>query len=343
MKNEQLLTPTTFTIMLLLHIGMMAGLWKMTPPKPVVVEDIQFVDLSELGGGGEAGGGESAPAVEAAPAPPPPKPVPPPPVPAPKPKVEAPKPAIKPEAPKVKAVVTQQKQADMRVAEEKPKPVEKPKPKVEPKPEPKPVAKVEDKPEPKPEPKPVPKAEAKPEPKPESKPAAAKAEDAAPAKTPAHTAPEGKGSGEGKGKHADGKAGGSGNSEGKGKGEGKGEGSGEGKGKGSGSGSGEGKGKGSGSGEGEGGGKGSSASNPVRAAGSIPRPPYPPMSEENGEEGTVVLSVLVAPGGKVQSVKVAKGSGHSRLDRAARQAAQNGHFNASQWTEFRVPVTFKLD
>lgn len=112
---------------------------------------------------------------------------------------------------------------------------------------------------------------------------------------------------------------------------------------GSGSGSGEGKGKGSGSGEGEGGGKGSSASNPAHKTGSIPRPPYPPMSEENGEEGTVVLSVLVAPGGKVQSVKVAKGSGHSRLDRAARQAAQNGHFNASQWTEFRVPVTFKLD
>lgn len=88
---------------------------------------------------------------------------------------------------------------------------------------------------------------------------------------------------------------------------------------------------------------GGSAGNPVKASGSIPRPAYPPLSQENGEEGTVVLKVLVSPGGQVQKVSVAKSSGFSRLDRAASNGAKNGRFNVSAWTEFTVPVSFRLE
>ena len=73
------------------------------------------------------------------------------------------------------------------------------------------------------------------------------------------------------------------------------------------------------------------------------RPPYPSLSTENGEEGLVVLKVLVGPGGKVDSISVNKSSGYSRLDNAARKAVKDGSCNASVWTEFKVPVKFTLE
>ena len=102
---------------------------------------------------------------------------------------------------------------------------------------------------------------------------------------------------------------------------------------------------GSGSGQAGGGGgsgAGSSAANAIRATGSIPRPPYPTISQENGEEGTVVLKIMVSPEGKVTNVGVAKSSGFARLDRAARNAGKSGRFQPSGWTEYTVPVCFKL-
>ena len=96
---------------------------------------------------------------------------------------------------------------------------------------------------------------------------------------------------------------------------------------------------GSGSG---GSGAGSSAANAIRATGSIARPPYPTISQENGEEGTVVLKIMVSPDGKVTNVGVAKSSGFARLDRAARNAGKNGRFQPNGWTEYTVPVSFKL-
>lgn len=90
-------------------------------------------------------------------------------------------------------------------------------------------------------------------------------------------------------------------------------------------------------------GKGSSADNPLRSSGSIPTPAYPPLSEADGEQGTVVLEVLVAPGGQVKNVRVVRGSGYRRLDRAAVQGARNGHFHAQAWTAFTVAVKFTLD
>lgn len=254
MENQRFLTPSTALLVSLVHLGLIALMWTVSPKQPALVQDIQFVDLADLGMPGNQSGGEEAPA----------------------PTPEPPKPIVKPEPPKLKPVITQNKKADMpspkEKVEEKPKPVEKP-----PTPAPKPVE----------TPKPA-----------------------------THTSADGKGSGEGKGSQ-----------EGKGKGDGKGDG----------------EGTGSGKGGGVGDGQGGSPSNPVRATGVIPRPPYPPASEEEGEEGTVILNVLVAPGGRVERVTVAKSSRYPRLDRAARNAAQNGHFKATVWTEFRVPVVFKLD
>lgn len=223
-------------------------------------------------------------------------------------------------------------------------PPAKPMPRPDPKPEPKPVEvkpvikpvitqkKHADIQQPKELPKPVEKV--KPEPKPELKPEPkAKPAEKTVEKPAAKPVPSTALS------SAEGSYGGSAAKEGKGSGGGvKGESSGHGEG-----GGGKREGHGSGGGDAaDGSGAGSSRSNPVKASGMIPTPPYPALSQENGEEGTVVLTVLVAPGGNVASVTVTKSSGSARLDRAARNAAQKGHFNANVWTQFRVPVRFSL-
>ena len=51
----------------------------------------------------------------------------------------------------------------------------------------------------------------------------------------------------------------------------------------------------------------------------IPSLKYPPESAENGEEGYVIMEIYVA-GGKVDTAKIIKSSGYSRLDNAARRA-----------------------
>lgn len=194
--------------------------------------------------------------------------------------------------------------AQPQVKKEPPKPVVKEEPKI------KPVVSKDKKADLKlPEEKPKPQEKPKPEqPKKAEQPVEAPKPAGPP---PAHTAPDGKGTGEGKNPNADSKT------------------------KGSGTGNGEGNASGNG--------QGSSAGNPLKANGSIPRPPYPEIARENGEEGTVVLKVLVAPGGKVQKVDIVKSSRSPALDRAAKKAAQSGQFSTTAWTEFRVPVTFRLD
>lgn len=180
---------------------------------------------------------------------------------------------------------------------------------------PKPVEK------PKVEAKPVPKPAPESEPKPEPRPQPAKTESLPSQGKQAQRGSEGQTQHEGRGH------GGAGNAEGRGSS----------KGEGSGSNSGNGVGAGGGSGP------GSSAGNAIKATGSIPRPPYPTLALENGEEGTVVLKVLVAPNGSVSNVKIAKGSGSKRLDRAASQAARGGRFQPKGWTEYTIPVVFKID
>lgn len=216
-----------------------------------------------------------------------------------------------------------------------PKPIPRPEPKPRPKPvEVKPVIKPvitqkvhADIQQPKEPPKPVEKVKSEPKPEPKVKPAEKTVEKSVTKPAPSTVQSP-----------AEGSHGGSTAKEGKGSGGSKSEGSGHGEGSG-----GKKEGHGSGSGDAAGGsGAGSSRSNPVKASGMIPTPPYPALSQENGEEGTVVLTVLVAPGGNVASVTVTKSSGSARLDRAARNAAQKGHFNANVWTQFRVPVRFSL-
>lgn len=315
MKNERILTPTTFALVAFLHMGLMALLWHGRPPAQVEMTHIEFVDLGAFGGGDGQAEGAGAPAPETA-APPQPKPEPAKPKETPKPQPK-PKPAEPPKA-ELKPVITQKAQADIRQTKETPKP--------------KPVEKIPPEREEKTVEKPVEKPVEKAVEKPVEKPVAAAAEKtAAESDKPAAAGParakDGQGDGSGYAKI-----------QGKGSGSGSGEGRGTGRGEGSGSRSGDGHGEGGGSGA------GSSRSNPVKASGSIPKPPYPPLSSENGEEGTVRLKVLVSPSGSVADVRVAKGSGFARLDRAAVSAARSGSFNSGgRWVEYTVPVSFSLD
>jgi len=60
--------------------------------------------------------------------------------------------------------------------------------------------------------------------------------------------------------------------------------------------------------------------------GARPRPVYPRISERRGEQGRVVLRVLISPEGRVADVKVRRSSGYSRLDEAAVAAMQHARF-----------------
>jgi protein TonB len=57
-----------------------------------------------------------------------------------------------------------------------------------------------------------------------------------------------------------------------------------------------------------------------------PQPDYPPIAKRMGEEGKVILRVLVNEKGRAERVDVHKSSGSVRLDEAARQAASRALF-----------------
>jgi protein TonB len=57
-----------------------------------------------------------------------------------------------------------------------------------------------------------------------------------------------------------------------------------------------------------------------------PRPEYPPIARRMGEEGKVILRVLINEKGRSERVEVQKSSGSARLDDAARQAAMRALF-----------------
>lgn len=79
-----------------------------------------------------------------------------------------------------------------------------------------------------------------------------------------------------------------------------------------------------------------------------PKPAYPSMSKRLGEEGQVLLRVLVGQEGGAEQIEVLRSSGFTRLDEAARAAVSKWRFvpakvggNATQaWVQ--VPVTFEL-
>ncbi|AUH53223.1 energy transducer TonB [Chromobacterium sp. ATCC 53434] len=79
-----------------------------------------------------------------------------------------------------------------------------------------------------------------------------------------------------------------------------------------------------------------------------PKPSYPTVSREGGEEGTVRLRVLVSAQGAPQEVSVQDSSGFPRLDRAALAAVKRWRFiPAKRGGEaiaypFIVPIEFSL-
>lgn len=198
---------------------------------------------------------------------------------------------------------------------ERAKLVTKPQPKPEIKPVVKPVVKpdqrgdirTDPKPEPKPEPKQEVRPETKPDPRPETKPEP-KA-DTAPSKRPPADAerPTNSGSGSGRSDQQ------------------------------------QGSGQGPGGNSGGGGAGGSGPVTPPTHLGSHlgnPKPPYPQLSLENGEEGSVGLRVVVTPEGRAVSVTVVKGSGFKRLDNAARNAVTKYRFTPAKRGGVPIQYTY---
>ncbi len=60
--------------------------------------------------------------------------------------------------------------------------------------------------------------------------------------------------------------------------------------------------------------------------GQRPSPVYPRVSQRRGEQGRVVLRVLISPLGQVADVSVRTSSGHARLDEAAVEAMRHARF-----------------
>lgn len=90
---------------------------------------------------------------------------------------------------------------------------------------------------------------------------------------------------------------------------------------------------------------------PIFNAGYLYNPPprYPLIARRNGEEGTVLLKVLVARDGVPSAVTVEGSSGSEHLDRAALEAvwswrfvpAKQGGRAIEAWV--RVPIVFRLE
>ena len=79
-----------------------------------------------------------------------------------------------------------------------------------------------------------------------------------------------------------------------------------------------------------------------------PKPPYPRLARRNGEEGTVLLRVLVTREGRAARLELDKTSGFPLLDSAALEAvkewrfvpARKGTESVEDWV--RVPIVFRL-
>ncbi len=79
-----------------------------------------------------------------------------------------------------------------------------------------------------------------------------------------------------------------------------------------------------------------------------PRPAYPHLAQREGWQGVVLLRVQVQPDGRVGSISLARSSGHTLLDDAARSAVEDwafvpatrGGVPTSGWVS--VPIEFRL-
>ena len=80
-----------------------------------------------------------------------------------------------------------------------------------------------------------------------------------------------------------------------------------------------------------------------------PKPNYPPVSKRLGEQGRVVLRVLIGADGTPQRAEILQSSGFDRLDQAGLSAAlkwryvpgKRGGLPEAMW--FNVPINFVLE
>ena len=96
-----------------------------------------------------------------------------------------------------------------------------------------------------------------------------------------------------------------------------------------------------------------SASPKIHASGieylQMPQPAYPAAAKRMGEEGKVILRVLVDEKGRPEQIMIQQSSGSPRLDDAAKQAVRRALFkpfidNGKAVSAFAiVPITFELD
>jgi protein TonB len=79
-----------------------------------------------------------------------------------------------------------------------------------------------------------------------------------------------------------------------------------------------------------------------------PSPPYPAISKRLGEQGRVVVRVLIDDKGFPQQAELQATSGHTRLDQAAVNAVMSWRYvpgrkaGKAQSMWFNVPITFDL-
>jgi protein TonB len=79
-----------------------------------------------------------------------------------------------------------------------------------------------------------------------------------------------------------------------------------------------------------------------------PAPVYPRLSLRHGEEGKVILSLLVHADGTVAEVSVKRSSGHPRLDKAALKAIRHWHYLPAMQNgkaidyRYEQPIAFSL-
>jgi protein TonB len=79
-----------------------------------------------------------------------------------------------------------------------------------------------------------------------------------------------------------------------------------------------------------------------------PPPAYPAISKRLGEQGRVVVRVLIDEQGRPQQAQLQTESGYARLDRAALDAVMGWRFvpgqrgGKAQAMWFSVPITFDL-
>jgi protein TonB len=81
---------------------------------------------------------------------------------------------------------------------------------------------------------------------------------------------------------------------------------------------------------------------------SNPSPSYPPMSKRLGEQGKVMVRVLIGPDGLPQKAEISRSSGFDRLDRAAIDYVMKCRYvpgkvgGAPQAMWYTAPVNYEL-